>query len=444
MTGTIDGARQDRAHSVATQPVGEADLFEGAVESLGEKLEAVGAVGGNFRVFANSRHLPHEADRVLAGRQVGFVVLEKPDLCRRAPPFRKVIVEEVGVFSDHPQHPGGAFAVTVEVVDTKDSRRTKVIGKRFVLRAAADDRQLHFTAAALVPPVTVFHDLPFVFGGPLEEFEVDHPVVDAISELHQLVAIGGLDDDMDGLHVEDLKAVDSGFVDGPLVQAQHLLMGQPPHLLGLTDVDAGHPAVDHDVVAENIDGDTGVLRHLVRDPPLEATGLRRLPLVGWNVDSQRDLGSDHHPLWTAPTVAELLDEGEFLERPVELARQEVADGLGPDRDLLTDAAELDDQHEVVTVNRLRGRGVYGTRSLEHLAVLAKPREVVPVVGLEVLGVGEALARQVEVATVLGHRVDVVNAHHVDQLCAGGKVADADPGAGRSHFGDLPCPCSGIG
>jgi hypothetical protein len=51
-------------------------------------------------------------------------------------------------------------------------------------------------------------------------------------------------------------------------------------------------------------------------------------------------------------VTELLDQGELLEGSVELARQEIADHLRLDRDLLTDPAELDHQHQAIAVDRL--------------------------------------------------------------------------------------------
>jgi hypothetical protein len=334
--------------------------------------------------------------------------------------------------------------VTVEVVNTEDPHCPQVIGELFFFRAAADDRKLHFPAAALVPTVTVFHDLPFVLGCSFEKLEVDHPVLDLITVPDQLVAIGGLNDDMNGLHVEDLESLDGGFFDGALVRGQHLIMSQPPHFLRLTDVDTRHPAVDHDVVPQDIDGYARMLRHSVCDPPLETTGLGWLPLVGRYVDGERDLGFHHQPIWPATAVTKLLDQGELLEWTVEFARQEVADHLGLDWNLLPDAAELHDQNQVVAVDRLRWGGVDGAGSLEYLAVLAEPFQVVPVVRLEMLGLGETFIREVEIATVLGLGMDVVDPHDIDHLCARGKVADADTGSAGSDFRHFSSACSGIG
>ena len=56
--------------------------------------------------------------------------------------------------------------------------------------------------------------------------------------------------------------------------------------------------------------------------------------------------------------------------------------------------------------------------------------------LEVIGAGESLAREVEITTVLGLRMDVVDTHHVNQVCTGRKVSDVDPGAVRSDLRDL--------
>jgi hypothetical protein len=336
----------------APQPVGEADLLERAVESLGEEREALGTVGRGLRVLADARNLPHQANRILAGREVGLVVLEEADLGRGAPSFGQVVVEEIGVAPDHPQHATGAFAVTVEIVDAEDPCRPQVVGQRFGLRATADDGQLHLPSTTLVPAVAVLHDLALVFGGPFEELEVDHSVLDLIGEFDELISIRGLDDDVDGLHIEDLKPLDGSFVDGALVQLEDFLVAEPPHLLGLADVDPRHPPVDHDVVAQDVDGDAGVFRHLVRDSPLETAGLRRLPFVRRHVDGKRHLGLHHQPLRPAPAVTELLDQGELLEGSVELARQEIADHLRLDRDLLTDPAELDHQHQAIAVDRL--------------------------------------------------------------------------------------------
>jgi hypothetical protein len=77
-------------------------------------------------------------------------------------------------------------------------------------------------------------------------------------------------------------------------------------------------------------------------------------------------------------------------------------------------------------------------------MLAKPREIVPVVGLEKLGVDEAFVGEVEVTAVFRDGVDVIYSQDVDQLGAFGEVANADTIAGGSDFRYLAGTCPGVG
>jgi hypothetical protein len=190
-------------------------------------------------------------------------------------------------------------------------------------------------------------------GGALQQLEVDQRVDDVVVAPRD-PARGRVytQDEVVGLVVEHAEALAAQFRDDGDCEFGEFFVGDESPVACHDRVDTFHPAVEHDVVAFDVEFDGEgvaclVLLELVEvraEPAVASAEPPELEPLGGRVDGERPLRAYQRVVAAVAVVSQLLDEVELFPGAVEACAVEIefADVVGEvrvddERDLLADA-----------------------------------------------------------------------------------------------------------
>ena len=392
---------------------GHGKFLKGAVELIGPGRVLDGPGVFQLHGVAHARDPPDQLNVVL-GAGVENLVARREFFLGSAPPaFRQKISEQVRVFADHPEQPARALGAPENKIHPQQAGGAQMIGHGLggvCLESARHMSQIDLAVGAA-------HGL-LVLGRPFQQLVIHQRVGKLpMAVAQQLLLAGRSQNDVGGLHVNHIIPFLAQFMDD---QARDLgekfraaVFAETLALRRFHRIQAVDPSVNDDVLAQNINLDAGMLRDLGANFIFRTSGLPQLQPFAGHINGQGQLGANADAGGANPALAQLHQQGKFLEGTVELGVDKFIDSQSVQRHIFAHPRPFNHQTEAAPVDGAGGELVNGACAVKPFAFRFKPFWGEPVFQAQMAPESRPKRCQVEVAAVAGFQVQIIDSQQGD-------------------------------
>ncbi len=265
-----------------------------------------------------------------------------------------------------------------------------------------------------VKPAVGGADGLFVFARPFEQFVIHQRIGNLPVVIAQKAFIRSRpQDDVRRFHVNDVVAFLPEFVvdeaGGARQKFRAFPVCQPELFRRLHRVASLDPAVEDDILAQNVYLHVRMAGDLGADFVLGTPGLPELEALAGHINGQRLLCTDADARRAGLTLAQFHEQRKFLKRTVELRVDELVDRERVERDNLADARPFDDEVQGPAVHQARGHAINRAGAFEPLAVGFEPFVGIPVFRQQIFPERQAEARQEQFPAIIRLQAEIIHA-----------------------------------
>ena len=188
------------------------------------------------------------------------------------------------------------------------------------------------------------------------------------------------------------------------------LARQMEEFSGLHGVVPLDPAVQQDVLAQDVYLHSRMARDFGADAVLGASGLPELQPLAGHVNGHGPLRANANVRRAGAAAPQFHEQREFLEGAVEFRVDELVDSESVQRHLFAHARPFDDEVQRLAVHPARGHFVNGAGALEPLALFLEPLARVPVFRQQIPPERQSETGQIQIAAIAGLEMEILHSH----------------------------------